>query len=310
MQIFEIIFPVFAISLVGYVLARRHFFQETHIIGLSRFVFHIAIPVLLFESLATIELPTQVNWQFLLCYYLVVVAIYGVSMWIGRVRFTYSAREQGVFGMGAAYSNLVLVGLPIVTAAFGDAALLPMFMIISIHSGVLFFIGTVMAERESSQGLAVTAVARQTINQLARNPIISSLLLGLLFNALALPMPGLLATTLDVLGQAALPCALIVLGASLSYFKPAGHLTAAWTMVGLKIIVQPVLVWLLAFHVFHLESLWGTIAVLAAGMPVGINAYMFAQKYEVCIAPLATAVLLSTFLSVGSLSFWLALFLS
>jgi predicted permease len=305
----EIIFPVFAISLVGYVLARHRFFQQAHVAGLSRFVFHIAIPVLLFESLATIELPAHINWQFLVCYYLVVLVIYGLSMWIGRVRFTYSAREQGVFGMGAAYSNLVLVGLPIVTAAYGDAALLPMFMIISIHSGILFFIGTVMAERENSRGLAVTAVARHTLHQLIKNPIVSSLLLGLLFNATGLPLPGPLATTLDVLGRAALPCALIVLGASLSYFKPAGHLTEAWTIVGLKIVVQPVLVWLLAFQLFHLEPLWGTIAVLAAGMPVGINAYMFAQKYEVCIAPLATAVLLSTLLAVGSLSFWLALLL-
>lgn len=309
MQIIEIIFPVFAIAALGFVLMKTRFFKEAHVAGLSRFVFNIAIPILLFNSLANINLPSNLNWRFLLSYYLVVFSIYGLSMWIGRVRFTYSAREQGVFGLGSSYSNLVLVGLPIVTAAFGDEATLPMFMIISVHSATLFFIGTLMAERGEGGATSVTAVARQTFGKLATNPIIIGLVLGLAFNFLAIPIPNPVAETIRILSQAALPCALIVLGASLSMFKPAGHISEAGTIVLLKIGLQPLLVWLLAFQLFHLEPLWATVAVLAAGMPVGVNAYMFAQKYEVCIAPLATAVLASSIFAIGTISFWLAIFL-
>ena len=72
-------------------------------------------------------------------------------------------------------------------------------------------------------------------------------------------------------------------------------------------VLQPLLVWILVFRVFEVDPLWGTVAVMAAGMPVGINAYMFAQKYQTGIAVLSTAVLLSTLLAIFSQSLWLLL---
>ncbi|MEZ4645118.1 MAG: AEC family transporter, partial [Chloroflexota bacterium] len=77
--------------------------------------------------------------------------------------------------------------------------------------------------------------------------------------------------------------------------------------ISLKLFLQPLLVWVLVFHVFKMDPLWSAVAVMAAGMPVGINAYMFAQKYRVGIAVLSTAVLLSTILAVISESIWLLL---
>jgi hypothetical protein len=106
-----------------------------------------------------------------------------------------------------------------------------------------------------------------------------------------------------------LPCALFALGSSLYSYKIAGHLAEAWTMIGLKMALQPLLVWVLAFLVFHLDPLWGAVAVMTAGMPVGVNAYIFAEKYQVGMATLSTAVLLSTVLTVVSQSLLLALFI-
>ena len=309
MQIVEIIFPVFAIAFVGYMAAYLGLFKEEHIVGITRFVFYIAIPVLLFNSLANVTLPDQINWGFFLSYYLVVFTIYGIAMLISYRQFAYSAKEQGIFGMGSTYSNLVLVGLPVITSAFGDEALLPMFMIISVHSATLFFLTTIMTERESESRGTFIGLLTQTGSKLIKNPIIIGLVFGLSFNLFSLPIPDPIAETISILSRAALPCALIVLGASLSTYQLAGKFKEAWTIVGLKIILQPMLVWVLAFVVFDLEPLWGTVAVMAAGMPVGINAYMFAQKYEVCITPMATAVLLSTLLAIGTLSFWLTIFL-
>lgn len=80
-------------------------------------------------------------------------------------------------------------------------------------------------------------------------------------------------------------------------------------MIGLKLVLQPVLVWVLAFVVFHLDPLWGAVAVMSAGMPVGINAYLFAHKYQIGIATISTAILLSTLLAVISQSVLLAVFM-
>ena len=74
-------------------------------------------------------------------------------------------------------------------------------------------------------------------------------------------------------------------------------------------ILQPLLVWMLAFLVFRVDPLWGRVAVVAAGMPVGINTFIFAQQYRARVATLSTAILLSTLLAVFSQTILLAIFI-
>ncbi len=309
MEIINVLFPVFAIALLGYAIVRLNLLNTRDINGISHLVFNLLIPVLLFNSLAHVELPAQFNWRFFLAYYLVVLLVFGLGMWASKRFFAYSQQEQGVFGMGSAYSNLILVGLPIISAGFGDEALLPLFMLVSIHSAVLFFIVTLAVEGDTGGGRSAFQIAAGTIKSLARNPIIIGLVLGLLANLLHLPIPELLDETLSLIGRATIPCALLVLGGSLNAYRVTGHFAEAWTMIGLKMVVQPLLVWVLAFLVFRVDPLWGAVAVMAAGMPVGINAYMTAQKYEVGIATMSTAFLISTLLAALSQSLLLALFI-
>ena len=309
MAIVEIIFPIFAIALLGYIVAYKELFTDRDIQGLSRFVFIIAIPVLLFNSLAHIDLPQQLNWAFLVSYYAIALFIFGLGMLASKRWFAHSPREQSVFGLGSSYSNAVLVGLPLVSAGLGDDALLPMFMLISIHSALLFFVVTLFAERDGGNGRSPLDIAHQTIRSLITNPIIIGLALGLIFNLFSIPIPTAVDTTIGIISRAALPCALFVLGASLSAYRLSGHFAEAWTMVSLKLLLQPLLVWVLAFLVFKIDPLWGAVAVMMAGMPVGVNAYMFAQKYQVGLASVSGAIVLSTTLAILSQSFLLALFI-
>lgn len=328
MTIFNTIFPVFAIAAVGYLTTRIGIFKENDIQGMSRFVFNLAIPVLLFNALSDLELPPQINWQFLLSYYLVVFLIYGLSVWLGRSTFTLTPRQQGVFGIGATYSNLGLVGIPIITIGLGDEAILPLFTIISIHAAILWFMGTVVTERADAARTAnqsstnrILAAGWRSLKTLARNPIIIGLVLGLIFNRLP-QLPAPLLDTLELFGRTSLPCALFVLGGSLAVFRPAQkeldilapnrhdnrEMWETAVLIILKLLIHPLLVWVLAFYFFHLDPLWTAVAVMAAGMPVGINAYMFAQKYQECLRVVGTAVLISTVLAVGTQSLLLAIF--
>lgn len=331
MQIITIIFPVFAIAASGYITARIGIFNENDIRGLSRFVFNLAIPVLLFNALYSLELPPQINWQFLLSYYLVVLLIFGFSVGLGRFQFTLTPRQQGVFAIGATYSNLGLVGLPIITIGLGEEALLPLLTIISLHAGILWFVGTVVTERADSQdtsqhspGQRILQAGWRSINSLARNPIIIGLVLGLIFNRLPQFLPQVIIDTLDLFGQTSLPCALFVLGGSLAVFRPTDNATTdslpknpgnheifeTTILIILKLIIHPLLVWLLASQLFHIDPLWAAVAVMAAGMPIGINAYMFAQKYQECLRVVGTAVLLSTLLAAATQTLLLAIFIN
>lgn len=332
MEIFNTIFPIIAIAATGYLTARIGIFDERDIQGLSRFVFNLAIPILLFNALSTLEIPPEINWRFLISYYSALFLIYGVSLWLGRFRFTLTPRQQGVFGIGATYSNLGLVGLPVITIGLGEQALLPLLTIISIHAGILWFLGTIITERADHTGSETRSPAQRILKtggrsliNLLRNPIIIGLILGLVFNRFPRLLPGVIIDTLELFGRTSLPCALFVLGGSLAVFKPAQtqletsqsdrgqrheELTETAVLIILKILIHPLLVYLLAFQIFHLDPLWATVAVMAAGMPIGINAYMFAQKYQECLRVMGTAVLVSTILAVGTQTIMLAIFMA
>jgi malonate transporter len=309
MTILQVIFPIFAMALVGYVAVYKGILDARDAEGISRFVFNITLPALLFNSLARVELPAQFNWEFLFSYYVVALIVYGLGVMASRYWFAHSFQEQGVFGLGASFSNTVLVGLPVISVGLGDVALLPLFMIVSIHSAVLLFVFMIWMERGNGRGHSRRQIVYQTVKKLVRNPIIVSLALGLVFNLLAIPIPPSVDNILGILSKATLPCALFVMGASLNTYKITGHFAEALTMVSLKMVLQPFLVWLLAFVVFRIDPLWGAVAVMVAGMPVGITAFVFAQEYQAGIAILSTSIFLSTLLAVFSQSLLLAIFI-
>lgn len=181
-------------------------------------------------------------------------------------------------------------------------------MIVSVHSAILFTLTTVQLQRSNySEVNSGWLIVQQTIKNIVRNPVIISLASGLVVNLLDIPIPKPLGDSLSLLSQATLPCALFVLGASLNSYKVSGHLAEAGTMIGLKMILQPLMVWVLAFLVFRIDEMWGNVAVLASGMPVGITTFIFAEGYQTGTATLSTAILLSTILAIFSQTLLLSL---
>jgi hypothetical protein len=308
MIVLQAIFPVFAIALIGYLAAHFKLLDQRDVDGIARFVFIVAIPVLLFHTMAHIALPDAVNWAFMGAYYGVALAVFGAGMAVNRFVFKGGPTDQAIFGVGSAYSNTVLVGIPVISVGLGDAALLPLFMLIAVHSAVLFFLTVLMAERGTGIKRSILQLGGQTALNVAKNPIIIGLALGLAVNLLAITIPDALDSTLSILREAALPCALFVLGASLKAYSINGHIQEGLAVVFLKMIVQPALVWALVFPVLGLDSPWGAVAVMIAGMPVGINAYVLAQQYQAGIATTSTAILLSSLLALVTQSLLLLIF--
>jgi predicted permease len=301
-MIVDIIVPVFGIVLIGFLAGKTRFFNDADIEGLTKFVFNFAIPVMLFETMANTTLPDQIEWGFLLSYYIGAFGVYGLAMVFGKVAFSQTLTEQGVFGLGAAYSNMVLLGVPLVLLSFGDEATVPLFLLISVHSGLMFFTVSVLGEVGRGEGKSFGALAWSALKGLIGNPIFGGLMLGTIFNLLNWTLPDAIGSVIQTLGSAALPSAVFALGASLSLYRLAGQMPQAMTMVLLKILVHPIIVWVMVTFVFEVDPLWASVAIVMAALPVGINVYLFAMRYRVVIAPSATAVLVSTGLSVATIS--------
>lgn len=308
-QSVDILLPVFGIVALGFAATRLGWFDDAARRGLSHFVFTFAIPVLLFRTLAGTQLPHTLPWTFLLSYYGGVAAVFLTSMLISRIFFRQRLEGQAVHGLGGAFSNTVLLGTPLILTAFGEEATLPLFLLIAFHGVLLLPIGTILIEtglsarsRTRGDGVRVGEIARQAVLGVATNPIILGLAAGLAANLAGWAPTGPLDRMLALLGQAALPCALFALGASLSRFRLAGAAPRALAIVAVKLVVHPAAVWLLAVELFALDPLWAGVAVVLAGMPTGVNIYLYAQRYDIEIAPIATAILIGTMLSVPTIA--------
>lgn len=298
----DAVLPVFGVVVVGYAAVRLKWLGGEAVRGLSLFVFNFALPAMLFRTLAETRLPERIEWGFLISFYGAALIVFGLGMAVVRRGFRRPLVGQGLAGLAASYSNTVLLGIPIVLAAFGDDAAVPLFLIVATQNLVLFPPATALIEAGLGRDRTLRGLLSPTLTAMAKNPIVVSLALGLVFNLLRLRTPGPVDTVVAALGSAAIPTATFALGATLARYRIAGAIGEASVLIGGKLLVQPLLVWLLATLVFDLAPLWTSVAVLMAGLPTGINAFLFAERYNHGVATTATAVVASTALSIGTLS--------
>ncbi|MGD8429952.1 MAG: AEC family transporter, partial [Ectothiorhodospiraceae bacterium] len=205
-------------------------------------------------------------------------------------------------GLSATFSNVGFVGLPLVILAFGADAALPAVIIVIVDTVVMMGIATALIEVD----LGGHGAARNIVLGLVRNPIIIASLVGLGLNLGSVEIPGPLMSYGDLLANAAGPCALFALGATLAgrpLREGAGE-TAFLTVM--KLGVHPLLVAITALYVFDLSPLWASVAIVQASLPIAANVYVLAQRYEVHAGQVSTAILISTAVSVFTVSIVLA----
>ncbi len=307
MLIFFVLFPVIAVSLLGYLSISLRWFSVNDAETLSKLTFRLLIPCLLFVSVSRSQINAGESLEFLIAYYVVVLFIYALGVVLSAWFFGYKPEEQSVFAMGCTYSNTTIVGIPVIAQALGEEGLVPLFFIISIQNLVLFTIGTIAAERRHLSAGSVFAALRRLLSQLLSSPITASLIAGLVVNITGMPIWGPLFASVELLSEAAIPASLFVLGMSLQQYSLRQQMAPAALMTGINILLLPALVWVSMFHVFDINTQWASAGVLAAAMPVGISAYVFANRYQIGHGAAAAGSLLSSILAIFTLSLVLLL---
>ncbi len=294
LTVVEIVAPVFALVVLGYGATRLGWFAQSSAEGVARFVFNFAVPALLFRSMATMQVFETAPWHLWASFFIAAFLVYGIGLFLGLRAFARTYPGAVITGMGSAFGNVVLLGIPLNLRVLGEAGSLPTFLIIAIHSLTLMAVTTVLLESGRGAGRGLIATLGEVLRGLASNPLVMGLVAGLVWNAAGLRLPGPLDDFLRLLQGAVTPCALFALGATLAAYGVRGRLIQSFTVTGLKMIAMPVVVWLLATRVFHLDPVWTVAAVLMAAQPTGVNMYLFANRYDVGQAIASTTIFVST----------------
>jgi predicted permease len=295
-----LVLPVFGLIAVGYIARRSGALSDRTGDGLSDYVFTLAVPCLLFRTLAQAEIPAVQPLGYWASYFIGVAICWTLAMWLAARVLRRTGPAVVACGFAAAQSNTVLVGIPIILKAYGAAGSVPLALLLAVHLPVTMTAATVLAEGRG-------ASARAILYRLVTHPIIIGILLGSLVRPVAGHAPAAFWSVVTLIGETAVPCALVTLGIALRRYGLESGLKLPLLLSGLKLVVHPLIVFVLAFHVFHMPPAWAGVAVLFAACPCGINAYLFAERYRDGVAEASTAIALSTLLSVVTIVGWLAL---
>lgn len=312
--ILNVVVPIFALIGAGFLTARTGLLPVAVGDALAKFVFVIAVPALLFRTMATAAFAGA-NPLFLWFAYFVAVAMtWALSSVLVRRFFSTDRRTAVVAGISASFSNTVFVAIPAVDRAYGSQGLEALFLIISVHLPSMMVAATLMMERAAARDTAATdAVAepaslRRTLRavgrNLSRNAIVVGILAGLALRLSGLALPTDLDEAVRLLGGTAGPVSLFAMGMSLTRFGIRGDLGSSTLVSLLSLLLMPAIVYGLGIAV--LPPVWLKAAVITAACPAGINAFLLATHFQSGERLAATVILVSTLLAVASLSFWLA----
>lgn len=302
--IFNIIAPVFALILVGYGVARTPKWNPDATRYFNNFVFYVALPTLLFGKLASGRAFDGVEPLIAVAYFGGALIAMALIIVFSRLVFRLPGDELALLGMGSGFSNTVLLGLPLIVLTFGDVAVGPITTLIAFNTLLLLPITTLLIEisRGRSNQSTYVSIAVAPFAALIRNPILIAIASGAAWSFTGLGLAVPIERFIDLISGAAGPCALFVLGASLAEYKLAGRPGETATMIVFKLVIHPVLVWLLCTQVLYLDALSTGIATMMAAVPVGATVFVVAQQYRTFVGPVTSSILISTGISAGTLA--------
>ncbi|MCS0496750.1 AEC family transporter [Ancylobacter sp. MQZ15Z-1] len=298
-----IVAPVFGLIGLGYLASLSGHLRERAAEGLSEYVFGLAVPVLIFKTLAGARLPEEGQpWGYWIAYFTGAFIVFALGMLAAKRLFHRGYTESVIHGFTSGQANTVFVGVPLILQAYGPEGAVPLFLLIAVHLPIMMVVATVLTEGVTG-GLSAAGL-KKLVRLLAFNPILIGIYAGGAAKLVGFEPSGVLKQIADMLSASAVPCALVSLGLALHRYPIRGDLGPALLITLLKLVVHPALVYVLT-RMLPMPPVWADVAVVFAAMPSGINAYLLAQRYRVGVSASAGAVSLSTAASLFTVTLWL-----
>jgi predicted permease len=288
------VFPIFAIGAFGFLLGKMRTFDFAAAFSINKFVMFVCMPALCIELLASAHVE---SFDFLLLfgYFLSEVILFSLGVFISKYIFRLLNSEALLIGLALALTNHVLFVLPIADELFEEAKTLTIISIITMDGLVIFSLTLIAMDILSNSDRPFSI----TIKAIFTNPPLIGIVIGLVVSFNNLELPRGIMFFLEKLGGTATPALLFSLGIVLSYQKKIAPTKLIISMSTLKLIIHPILAWLIITLLFggrYPES--HSTALMVAAAPSGVMAYMLAMNYNVSVNRISPIIL---YTSIGSL---------
>ena len=296
--------PVVLLIGIGFAAGRLKLIRGEAVRDLSNLVFLVLVQALLFRTMATADLA-RLDLRSVALYYIVAGAMFFALLLIRGL-----TSRSAVLALAAIFSNTLMIGVPLVQLAYGQAGLVHLFTLISMHALILLTLATVVLEllvaREQAaagQGPRrhIAATVAQAVKNAILHPVPLPIIAGFLYSLTGWGLHPVVERPLKLLGDAFGPVALVLVGVTLAQTAIGLHLRGALAISVLKTILHPLLMWG-AGRALGLTGLPLAVMVVAAALPVGANVFLFSQRYKEAEDLVTASVAVSTLMAVGTVS--------
>lgn len=305
---FIVVLPVFALIFSGWGAFKLKILGEHAITELNRFVVYLALPTLLFDITANSHSSELWQPDFIAAYSISSVIAFSLPFLI-QFRRNLPLADKAIGGLNAAYPNSGYMGIPLSIIAFGSDVLPTTIISMIVTLCVTFGVAIILIEIGTQKAANPLEFTWKVTRSLIRNPLMVAPTLGGIIAYLGWTLPAPIETFLKLLGGAAAPCALVALGLFLAVPRKMQREDTAEIgfLVFTKLIIHPLVTWIVAVYFFNLPLLIAQNAALLAALPAGTGPFMLAEHYGRSPGITSNVILYSTALSVITLSGLLAL---
>ena len=283
--------PFFLIIGLGYGAGRTGFFPEAATAWLTRFIFYFALSAMLFRFSANLTLAEVFDGVFVLAYLSATAAVYAIATLVALIR-RISLPEMAIEAQCAVIGNVGFLGVPMLAMLMGEAAVGPVMLVLAVDL-IVFGSLVVILITGARDGRMSLGIFRSVAAGLLKNPMIVSIVLGLAWSGLRLPIPEPMNEFLRILGNAATPGALFAIGASLASKSAERPTVAGWLSL-CKLVLHPGAVSIAVLVLFPVDPYAGAVMIAAASLPVAGNVFILAQHYGVAPRRVSSSILIST----------------
>ncbi|MFC5077920.1 Membrane transport protein [Vibrio thalassae] len=288
-----------SLIVLGLLAAKTLPILTKHRIDWSRNIaFSYLTPCLFFTSLVHADLSQLPSPELLATYGLGLGGLFFVvRLWLS-VKGNDTAAAATIKSISALYPNAVSIGVPLVFSLYGPEAELILMGIIVTNLVVVLPMVNILMIRSGEPGF-------YSYKKVVTDPILLAIATGLLINVWGITLSPAVVDGLALIGWAALPVILFILGASLSSYPFRALMQEkVFLLLAVKIVVFPLTMLIFASLVFQLSQIEIQVLVILASLPTGINVYLLSERYQVAKEATASVILFTTMLSLVSLVTW------
>lgn len=297
--------PIFLVMVIGYILKQIGMLNDNFVTVANKFNFKVTLPFMLFKDIAGVDIKAVFDIKYVLFCAIVSTICFWV-VWGTAKLLVRDKTIRGAFVQSSFRGSAAVMGLAFIQNIYGSSAMGPLMIVSAVPLYNIFSVIVLTFEANDSTGIDKKAKIRQAGINICKNPIILSILAGLIVGLLGIQFPTLVNKTVSNVAQMAPPLALITIGAGFEGRKALAKIAPTMAASMIKLVLQPlVFLPVAAWMGFSGEKMIAILIMLAS--PTTPSCYIMAKSMNNDEVLTASVIVTTTLMAAFTLTGWIFL---